>query len=440
MDQNPLHPELSLEALSQETVSQGSASQRAVSPSTISQRTLDWLTLSLIPGLSSRTLIKLRQVYAEPGQLISVIRDGEWRHLPFQKAAKDWLTTHSSRLGQVFEDQIEKTLVWLESGGFLLDWQSPEYPSMLQEIYDPPVLLYGLGQPHCLQEHQSLAMVGSRKATRYGIELANEFAYQLGHLGWQVVSGLALGIDGAAHQGALQAVQEGACVSTVAVVATGLDQTYPASHRQLKEQIIESGCVISEYPLGTLPKANFFPRRNRIISGLCHGVLVVEASEKSGSLVSARCALEQNRDVFAIPGALNNPQAVGCHSLIQQGAKLVTCVEDILEEYTTTSTPQSPKAAVNLKKAIPKVAQGVVSSQPDLLDDRSQSAAHNPLPSDSLESQDPVLAAIGNHIATADELIIRTGLTWPELSQKLLTLELAGLILSTQGGYSLKTN
>lgn len=413
----------------------------------LSSRTLHWLKLSLIPGISCRTLMKLQTVYPQPEDILTLLASGEWRNLPLQKSAKHWLAEHGQDIDAALKPKLEQTLEWVQQGGFVLDWQSPDYPPLLKEIYDAPVIIYGLGQRQSLMASCSMAMVGSRKATRYGVEQAHSFAYQLVHQGWQVVSGMALGIDGAAHQGALQAVSEGAAVSTVAVVATGLDLTYPSSHKQLKQRIMETGCVISEYPLGTQAKANYFPRRNRIISGLSQGVLVIEATEKSGSLVSARCALEQNRDVFALPGLITNPQAEGCHSLIKQGAKLVTSVEDILEEYTTGHQAQ-------LKRKTEHRQEVDVSIQPII--SRSQTLVPSELAVDSAqlslveptvqtESQhnvpdDPVLSAIGSQGASADEIIVRTGMSWAELSQKLLMLELTGVIESKQGGYALKSH
>ncbi|MFC3152667.1 DNA-processing protein DprA [Litoribrevibacter euphylliae] len=412
-----------------------------------SSRTLHWLKLSLIPGISCRTLMKLQTVYPQPEDILILLASGEWRNLPLQKSAKHWLAEHSQDIDAALKPKLEQTLEWVQQGGFVLDWQSPDYPPLLKEIYDAPVIIYGLGQRQSLMASCSMAMVGSRKATRYGVEQAHSFAYQLVHQGWQVVSGMALGIDGAGHQGALQAVSEGAAVSTVAVVATGLDLTYPSSHKQLKQRIMETGCVISEYPLGTQAKANYFPRRNRIISGLSQGVLVIEATEKSGSLVSARCALEQNRDVFALPGLITNPQAEGCHSLIKQGAKLVTSVEDILEEYATGHQAQ-------LKRKTEHRREVDVSVQPII--SRSQTLVPSELVVDSAplslveptvqpESQhsvpdDPILSAIGSQGASADEIIVRTGMSWAELSQKLLMLELTGVIESKQGGYALKSH
>ena len=399
-------------------------------PSSINQRTLDWLLLSLVPGVSSNTLLKLQRVYPEPEDILRLFKTGEWRHLPLTKVAKEWSIQYAKKLDSVLSQQLKRTESWLTEGGAILDWQSPEYPELLNQIYDPPVLLYLQGHAKYLSSTKNLAMVGSRKASSLGLDLAEQFAALLVEHGWQVVSGMALGIDGAAHKGALEAYQHCEQIgSTLAVVATGLDQIYPKSHKALQSHIIETGCLISEYPLGTLPKANHFPRRNRIISGLSQGVLVVEASLKSGSLVTARCALEQNRDVFALPGALNNPQVTGCHHLIQQGAKLVTCLDDVLEElgHSASQTKFSTSAST-----LPSKHSAHSQTQDLFQGSKDQSPKER--------SNDPVLAAIGPAGATADEIIISTGLPWQELSQKLLMLEMSGQIQSTQGGYQLTSS
>ena len=424
------------------------------SHASMDQRTRDWLLLSLVPGLSSRTLLKLLSLYQSPEDILKVVVL-EWRNLPLHKQAKDWLSANHSNISQALSDQLKKIDLWLEKGGTIIDWQSDRYPPLLNEIYDPPVVLYVLGRSELLLKQDVIAMVGSRKATRQGISVAETFGHQFAEKDWQVVSGLALGIDGAAHQGALNAYQQHGLASTVAVVATGLDQVYPSSHRNLHEFICDSVCVVSEYSLGVVPRANFFPRRNRIISGLSQGVVVVEASQKSGSLVSARCALEQNRDVFAVPGALNNPQAVGCHQLIQQGAKLVTSVEDVIEAFEFRMTQQGmPKAfefepvqqplAIDTPKRIniptpltsPALARATSTRATSTKTSSTRSVPRNTpnSKSDNL-NDDPILKAVGQDLCTADELIVRTGLSWSELSQKLLLLELSGELQSIQGGY-----
>ncbi|WP_404359889.1 DNA-processing protein DprA [Methylotuvimicrobium sp. KM1] len=222
---------------------------------------------------------------------------------------------------------VEQDLRWLEQPGHLaVTLADPCYPTQLKEIADPPPLLFIRGNPDILALPQ-IAIVGSRNPSHLGVETATEFAKALAREGFVITSGLALGIDAAGHQGALQAQGY-----TIAVAGTGLDRVYPARHRALATEIVNHGAMISEFPPGTGAKADHFPRRNRIISGLCVGLLVVEAAKQSGSLITARMALEQNREVFAIPGSIHNPLARGCNALIREGAKLVETARDILEE------------------------------------------------------------------------------------------------------------
>jgi len=213
----------------------------------------------------------------------------------------------------------------------LLSIEHEYYPQPLREIYHAPPLLMAQGDFSVLSK-EKIAIVGSRRASPSGLEHAYNFAAELAASGFVITSGMALGIDGAAHRGALSVDADLNSSPTIAVVATGLDGCYPSRHEKLKEEICQRGVIISEFPLGTPPQKENFPRRNRIISGLSKGVLVVEAEEKSGSLITAKYALEQNREVFAIPGSINNPASRGCHQLIREGAKLVENVDDILAE------------------------------------------------------------------------------------------------------------
>ena len=220
---------------------------------------------------------------------------------------------------------IDNDLQWaLKENNYVLTFNDEHYPTQLKEIADPPPLLFARGNPLLLAQRQ-LAIVGSRNPSSSGIDTAFEFAKTLSNHGFVITSGLALGIDAASHRGALAAGN-----FTIAVAGTGLDRIYPARHKDLATEIVKTGAIISEFPPGTTAKANHFPRRNRIISGLCQGLLVVEAAKESGSLITARMALEQNREVFAIPGSIHNPLARGCNALIRQGAKLVETTQDIL--------------------------------------------------------------------------------------------------------------
>ncbi|WP_111498427.1 DNA-processing protein DprA [Marinobacter bohaiensis] len=286
-----------------------------------------------------------------------------------------------------------------------LHWADPDYPALLRETHGAPPLLYLAGQRDVLSRPQ-LAMVGSRKATRAGLEHARQFARALTERGFVVTSGMALGIDGAAHQGALDA--NGA---TIGVLGTGIDVPYPAAHRALARAIPERGALLSEYPPGTRARAGHFPRRNRLISGLSQGTLVVEANLKSGSLITARLALEQGREVFAIPGAINNPQVRGCHRLIRQGATLVETVDDIEEELASWGPPSTGPA------------------------DSSAEASPPPIPEHLGAREQQILRALEFETCSTDALCERTGLTADVLMQSILMLELEGLILTVPGGY-----
>ena len=225
-------------------------------------------------------------------------------------------------------EAIEPSLQWLQKdGNHLITLADAHYPQALLEIPDPPPVLYAKGDLSCLTM-PAIAMVGSRNASAQGEKNAEEFAYALSRQGLCIISGMALGIDGAAHRGALKH-ENG---KTIAVVGTGLDIVYPSKHRELAHKIVAQGLVISEYSIGTPSRPENFARRNRIISGLSLGCLVVEANTPSGSLITAKCATEQGREVFAIPGSIHSPTSRGCHALIKQGAKLVDCIRDITDE------------------------------------------------------------------------------------------------------------
>ena len=223
---------------------------------------------------------------------------------------------------------IRRDVDWLAASSqhHIIPYTHENYPALLLQAAAFPPVLFVRGNLSVLNEPQ-LAIVGSRNPTPHGIENARQFAYELANKQWVITSGLAIGIDGAAHEGALMAKGK-----TIAVAATGLDSIYPARHRVLAEKIIEQGAIVSEFVIGTKPHARHFPRRNRIISGLSKGVIVIEAAVKSGSLITAKYAAEQSREVFALPGSIRNPLSKGCHALIRQGAVLVETVDDILQE------------------------------------------------------------------------------------------------------------
>lgn len=298
---------------------------------------------------------------------------------------------------------LEREQKWYEKQGVtILILTDPRYPPLLKELADPPLVLYVSGDFELLSASQ-LGMVGSRHPSPSGYVLAERFARALSEKGLVITSGLAAGIDGACHKSAL-AVQG----RTIAVMGTGLNQIYPRNHQGLAEEIREKGAVVSEFPLNTPPSPWNFPRRNRIISGLSLGVLVVEAALRSGSLITARFAMEQNREVFAIPGSINHPLARGCHQLLRQGAKLVESVEDIIEELGALNTFVKAKSAVSAPI----------------------------LPEESLAQKYKSLLNYIEYSTTAfDSIMLRSGLTATEVSSMLLLLELKGYVQAVQGGY-----
>jgi DNA processing protein len=270
------------------------------------------------PGVGCRTFLRLleshtpAQLFAESASVLSAL--GLKSDIVSAIRNPDW-------------SLIDYDLAWLsQANNSVITLNDPSYPAQLKEIADPPPLLFVRGNAELLSLPQ-IAIVGSRNPSSVGLEIAFNFAKTLSHCGFVITSGLALGIDAASHQGALKVNGY-----TIAVAGTGLDRVYPSRHKELATQIVNTGAMISEFPPGTTAKANHFPRRNRIISGLCQGLLVVEAAKQSGSLITARMALEQNREVFAIPGSIYNPLARGCNALIREGAKLVETTQDILEE------------------------------------------------------------------------------------------------------------
>jgi DNA processing protein len=305
-----------------------------------------------------------------------------------------------AQLPAEFEPRLAAAWQWLTSGAESRDVivvGDPRYPAALLDTADPPLLLYAHGRIELLQA-AAIAIVGSRNPTPQGLENALAFAAHLSRAGWVVVSGLALGIDGAAHEGALAG---GA--GTIAVVGTGLDRVYPASHRALAQRIAVDGLLLSEFSIGTPSLPENFPVRNRIIAGLARGTLVVEAAVQSGSLITARLAAEAGREVFAIPGSIHSPQSRGCLALIKQGAKLVDSANDVLEELPP----------------LPSHAQRAVRSEPA----RTVGATKN----------DPLLDALGFDPIGLDALIDRTGQGAAELSARLLDLELQGRVARLPG-------
>lgn len=316
----------------------------------------------------------------------------------------------SSRQAIVHPDQeaIAADLAWLEHDDcHIVHRQSPDFPRLLSGLADPPALLYVRGDVEALHL-PALAIVGSRNPTRGGMRNSIAFARHLAATGFCIVSGLAQGIDTAAHIGALESGGK-----TIAVLGHGIDRIYPAANRDLAHRIVGSGAIISEYPLGSPPRREHFPQRNRLISGLALGTLVIEAAKRSGSLISARLAAEQGREVFAIPGSIHNALSRGCHQLIRQGAKLVESADDIVSELG----PLVGHLMQN--EAELKAAEDVVPARDADYDTLLRAIAHDPV--------------------TADQLAAESGLTIEQVSSMLLILELEGEVEALKGGQYLRT-
>jgi DNA processing protein len=365
-----------------------------------------WLTLTHLPGLGCRARTMLVEHFASIESLFAADRpsieaafkDGNILSAGYADPAAAINAIISGPKPSAFAAD----LAWLaEEGHHLITWSDPDYPPLLREISDPPAALYVNGQRESLNNPQ-LAIVGSRNPTPLGAQNATAFARALAHSGFAITSGLALGIDAAAHRGALAA--EG---MTIAVAGTGLDRIYPSRHRELAHAIAQRGALVSEFPIGTPARAGNFPVRNRLISGLSLGVLVVEAAVRSGSLITARLAGEQGREVFALPGSIHSPLARGCHALIRQGAKLVETAEHILEEI-------GPLAQIALGEGRTEVP----TNTPELA---------------RLERR--LLQCLGYDPMHMDTVIDRSGLTADTVSSILLQLELRGLVLAGPSGY-----
>ena len=366
-----------------------------------------WLRLSLTPGIGDGAARRLLAAFGLPEGVFAQ-PDAALRQVvtPVQAEALHQVPNGLQAL-------IDQTWQWLQAAGDngvthrLVTLGDAGYPASLLEMTDPPLMLYVLGASdfNLTQLQNSIAVVGSRNPTPQGATNARSFARALGDAGLPVVSGLALGVDGAAHQGALDAAGDTPRLATVAVVGTGLDRVYPARHRDLAHRITLQGLIVSELPLGTPPLTQNFPKRNRLIAGLARGTLVVEAALQSGSLITARLTSEQGKEVFAIPGSIHSPQSRGCHALIREGAKLVESVNDILEELSSLRTGGT---------ATPACASG--------------SAGNSTGP------EDPLLDAIGFDPVSLDALSARTGWSAAMLQAKLLELELGGHIARLPGG------
>ncbi len=357
-----------------------------------------WLALYRAPGVGSTTFHTLLDQFGSPRAVFEAKQQLSACGFLGKPAleylrAPDWAA-------------VEKDLAWLaQPGHHALTFADPAYPQLLRETDGAPPLLFVVGDPAVLSTPQ-LAIVGSRNPTPGGRETAQDFARHLVATGLTITSGLALGVDAASHRGAL----DGGGL-TIAVAGTGLDRVYPARHRDLAHQIAERGALVSEFVPGTPPLPDHFPRRNRIISGLSLGTLVVEAAQRSGSLITARVAAEQGREVFAIPGSIHNPLAHGCHALIRQGAKLVETANDILEELGPSFQSLSPASIVLPQRN----DYGGVNVEVD---------------AETLK----VMNCLGYEPTSIDRLVERSGLTAESVSSILLVLELQGYVSSSAGG------
>ncbi|MBN9127470.1 MAG: DNA-processing protein DprA [Nitrosospira sp.] len=348
-----------------------------------------WLALSMIDGLGDESIRKLLGAFDSPAEILSAPA-AELERVIKRKAA-------ASLVRGADAEQVAAALKWLENpANSIVTLADADYPPLLLNIADPPPLLYLKGRRELLT-FPMLAIVGSRNATPQGLANAEAFAEAASNAGFCVVSGMALGVDAAAHGGGLRGT-----AASIGVVGTGLDIVYPGRNRSLAHLLAEHGALISEFPLGTPAIGSNFPRRNRIISGMSRGCLVVEAALESGSLITARQALEEGRDVFAVPGSIHSPFSKGCHALIKQGAKLVEAIEDILDEFGYECPARSIRASDGAKE--PVVQESVL------------------------------LNHLGHDISDIDALCAGTGLTVETVSAMLLSLELDGVIASLPGG------
>ncbi len=383
-----------------------------------------WLRLTLSPGVGNATA---RQLLATFGSVQAI----------FEQSAATLKALGSAKLSNAIalqppslDELLKTTQNWLDAGDdrHIAVLGDVRFPLELLNIEDPPLMLYMLGAlanraqsatdsiaksvTSFTQGQLLLAIVGSRNPTPQGEVSARQFAKAFAEAGVCVVSGMALGVDGAAHEGALQGGG-----TTIAVVGTGLDRVYPKKHLALAHRIAQQGLIISEFPLGTAPLNANFPKRNRLIAGLSQGVLVVEAALKSGSLITARLANEQGKDVFAIPGSIHSPQSRGCHALIKQGAKLVETAQDVLEELRI----QVPAAHARM---------GLSSESPsDSSDDLDADDEASPPQADKA-----FMSALGYDVVSLDALQARTGMATPALQAQLLELELDGHVMRLPGG------
>ncbi|WP_231627310.1 DNA-processing protein DprA [Thiohalorhabdus denitrificans] len=368
---------------------------------TLDPRARAWLAIRHAPGMGERLLGRLMDAYPDPDEALAAPAAELKQRAGIPPATAAALHRREA------DPALRGDAVWLEPADrTLLIRTDPRYPALLAETPDPPPLLYVEGRPEALEERPALAVVGSRNASRAGQQDARDFARDLAASGFCIVSGLARGIDAAAHRGALDG---GGC--TVAVQGCGPDRVYPAEHTALAAEVAARGALVSEFPVGTPPRRSHFPQRNRIVSGLSLGVLVVEAGERSGALTTARWAGRQGREVLAIPGSIHSPLSRGPHALIREGAKLVETLADVAEELppprsvpSEAATAQEPEAATALAGEQRTVAQ-----------------------------------CVDFHPTALDQVVNRSGLTPDRVSAILLELEILGVVAAEPGGFFIRT-
>jgi DNA processing protein len=359
-----------------------------------------WLALSLVPGMGPVTCNKLVAHFGSPEKVLAASSPNLTAVASLRKESLAALSGEGRQhLEELANKEIERAA---EKNIAIIPCDDPLYPALLKNIHDPPVVLYVLGAPELLT-CRGMGIVGSRAATHYGKDIAQQMAGSLSRQGFTIISGLALGIDTAAHNGALAA--EG---KTIAVLGCGLDIVYPPSNHNLYKRIASAGAVVSEYPLGTKPDSFRFPARNRIISGLSLGIVVVEAANRSGSLITASHALEQGREVFAVPGRIDSVKSAGTHTLLQQGAKLVHSINDIVEEFPANVFQQSVEEA------------GMEEDEQVFFENLSQEEAE-------------LFEFIGVYPRTFDEIIKDSGFTAQRINEVLLLLELKGMVQTLPG-------
>lgn len=367
-----------------------------------------WLALWRLPGVGPAQFERVIEHFGAIPPLFEQSA-AQWQQWGFDAGQIAALSAFAAGRAGPLQKGVAQDLDWLQGGPdrHLLTWQHAQYPALLRQIRGAPPLLFVRGQPDCLSLPQ-IAIVGSRHCSREGKALAHQFAGHFAGHGLITTSGLALGIDAAAHGGALEKGH------TIAVLAHGLDNLFPPRNRSLGEQIAGAGALVSEFPIGVQPRPEFFPRRNRIISGLSLGVLVVEAAVRSGSLITANVAADQGREVFAIPGSIHNPLARGCHALIRNGARLVETADQVMEEL--------------------RPLLGYLQQQLVFEEDVGEEGAPS-VPYDKASPEWQVLQQLEYSFSSVDQLVLQTGLPVAQVNSALVMLELDGLIRQQQGGF-----